>query len=492
MYRRELLAATLFLASCANISSLNQKGSLILKPQISPYHSQTTILPYSQSSINHLILKLYTYDETEHDQNIQRTLLNAQLDNPIVFSNLKPNTNYRIRAYAYATSNETVLISDSTTSYTEVTLVQDDRPTVNNIPVHLIDRSFEGQATSSVAINAGGYSPIGSETFEITRVLTTLAGNGTAGKLDGAGAGARFNEPIHVAIDNAGYLYVADRTNQSIRKVTQGGGVTTLAGGMGTSGTADGSGGNARFTLPYGVAVDGSGYVYVGDNNGETVRKITPAGVVSTLAGMPGASGSVDGTGTGARFYYLLGLDVDAAGNVYVADEYNHAIRKVTTGGVVTTIVGSLGSSGYLDGNGTAALLRGPTDVKLDASGNLYIVDRGNNAIRKMTSAGVVTTIAGNGTSGFVDGIGLNARFYGPFSLDRDNFGNLYIADAWNHAIRKVTPNGVVTTILGGTQGFVDGTGTATRFNMPYGIAIDSAGTLYIGDRYNHSIRLAR
>lgn len=497
MNQRCLLAATLFLASCTTINTLNQRGTLILKPQISTYQSQTTIIPYSKSSIDHLILKLYTYDGTEHDQSIQKTLLNAQLDNPLVFSNLRPNTTYRIRAYAYATSNETTLISDNALSYSDVTLVQDDRPTLNNIPVRLIDRDFNGQATGTIAVTPGGYTLPGGEIFSLTHsIVTTLAGSlGTSGSQDGVGNTARFQDPIGVALDSSGNLFVADRTNHSIRKVTMNGTVTTLAGGMGTSGSVDGVGGNARFIAPYGIAADSAGNVYVADNQNHAVRKVTQAGVVTTFAGMMGASGSIDGTGTAARFYYLLGVAVDATGNVYVADEFNHSIRKITPARAVSTLAGLSGSSGKLDGTGTNARFQGPVGVTVDAAGNVYVVDRGNHAIRKVTPAGVVTTLAGAlATSGRLDGVGSNARFASPYGITVDPVGNLYVGDTGNHAIRKITPAGVVTTLIGalGTTGGVDGTGNAVRFNGPYGVAIDSAGNLYVGDRYNHSIRVVQ
>ncbi|MHB8522477.1 MAG: NHL repeat-containing protein, partial [Limisphaerales bacterium] len=213
-------------------------------------------------------------------------------------------------------------------------------------------------------------------------VVTTLAGlAGSSGSADGAGSVARFWGPSGVGLDSAGDVYVADYWNSTIRKVTPEGVVTTLAGGG--HGSADGTGSTAWFYQPAGVAVDSAGNVYVADTWNHTIRKVTPAGVVSTLAGLAGGIGSADGTGSAARFNFPFGVAVDKATNVYVADYGNHTIRKVTPAGVVTTLGGLAGSYGSADGTGGAARFWGPSGVAVDSAGNVYVGDTFNNTIRK-------------------------------------------------------------------------------------------------------------
>ncbi|HIF27927.1 MAG TPA: hypothetical protein EYQ40_05270, partial [Candidatus Marinimicrobia bacterium] len=240
--------------------------------------------------------------------------------------------------------------------------------------------------------------------------------------------------------------------------------VTTLA-GSGSQGSANGTGTAAAFYLPTDVALDGSGNVYVGDQYNHLIRKITSGGVVSTLAGS-GSQGSTNGTGTAASFYKPSGVAVDGSGNVYVADKDNHLIRKITSGGVVTTLAGS-GSVGSANGTGTAASFNYPSGVAVDGSGNVYVGDWGNHLIRKITSAGVVSTFAGSGSAGSANGTGTAATFNHPYGVAVDGSGNVYVADyLGNHLIRKITSAGVVTTLAGsGSSGSANGTGTAASFN---------------------------
>jgi len=311
------------------------------------------------------------------------------------------------------------------------------------------------------------------------------------GNLDGTGAAAHFYDPAGVASDGAGNLYVADRLNHTIRRVTPAGMVTTLAGTPGVSGSADGTGAAARFSEPIGVTVDSAGNLYVADSSNHTIRKITPAGAVTTLAGTPGMSGSTDGTGAAARFNDPWGVAVDRAGNVYVADLKNHTIRKVTAAGVVTTLAGTAGESGSSDGEGSAARFRLPKSVAVDSADNIYVADTDNDTIRKIT-AGVVTTLAGTArTPGSADGTGANARFTYPSGVAVDGAGNLYVTDWFYSLIRKVTADGVVTTLAGTADicGSTDGTGPAARFCLPIGVAVDGAGNVYVGDYGNSAIR---
>ena len=316
-------------------------------------------------------------------------------------------------------------------------------------------------------------------------VVTTLAGAvGLPGSVDGTGAAARFNEPAGVAADSAGNVYVTDRSNHTIRKITPAGVVTTLAGRPRVRGYADGAGAAACFDDPRGIAADSAGNVYVADSGNNTIRKITPDGVVTTLAGSARVKGSTDGTGPAARFAFLEGLAADSAGNVFVGDAKNGTIRKITPAGEVTTLAG--------DSAGAAARFNGPVGVVTDSAGNVYVADDVDQTIRKITPAGMVTTLAGTaGATGYSDGTGAAARFFGLGGLAADSAGNVYVADLFNYAIRKITPAGMVTTFAGTgrVRGSTDGRGAAARFNEPRGIAADSAGNVYVADMFNHTIR---
>ena len=325
-------------------------------------------------------------------------------------------------------------------------------------------------------------------------VVTTLAGTvGSSISADGTGSEARFGDPNGVTTDADGNLYVADASNHTIRKITPAGVVTTLAGKAGLRGSDDGTGAAASFNFPRAVATDASGNVYVADSSNNTIRKITPAGVVTTLAGIAGFRGSADGTGASARFDSPYGVATDADGNVYVADSLNNTIRKITPAGVVTTLAGTAGTSGSVDGTGAAASFNYLSSVATDAIGNVYATEAGGrNTIRKITPAGVVTTLAGTaGVTGSADGTGAEATFYNPSGVATDAFGNVYVADASNQTIRKITPAGVVITLAGtaGTRGSADGTGAAARFDSPYGVATDAGGNVYVSDRFNGTIR---
>jgi len=318
-------------------------------------------------------------------------------------------------------------------------------------------------------------------------VVSTLAGSGTASSGNGIGNTAQFNLPAGVAVDSSGNVYVADSDNHRIRKITPAGVVSTFA-GTGTEGHADGTGTTAQFKRPAGVVVDSSGNAFVADSVNHLIRKITPAGVVSTFAGT-GTEGHADGTGTEAQFHGPLGVAVDSSGNVYVADANNHLIRKITPAGVVSTFAGT-GTEGHADGTGTEAQFHGPLGVAVDSSGNVYVADADNNRIRKITPAGVVSTFAGTGTEGFADGTATTAQFYHPSGVAVDSSGNVYVADSGNHRIRKITPAGVVSTLAGsGTASSGNGTGTTAQFKRPTGVAVDSFGNFYVTDYSNHRIR---
>jgi sugar lactone lactonase YvrE len=281
---------------------------------------------------------------------------------------------------------------------------------------------------------------------------STLSTNdGGSGSADGTGAAARFAQPVGIAADAADNLYVADSSNLTIRKISAAGVVTTLAGTAGMPGSADGSGAAAQFLYPFGIAADAAGNVYVADLHARTIRKITAAGVVTTLAGTAGVSGSADGSGAAARFASPVGIAADAAGNLYVADFDNYTIRKITAAGVVTTLAGTAGVSGSADGSGAAARFSGPNAIALDTAGNLYVTDLYNCTVRKITSAGMVTTLAGAvGVCGNVDGKKRDARLGTPAGIAMDAAGNLYVAEPSLSTIRKIAASsGEVTTVAG-------------------------------------------
>lgn len=326
--------------------------------------------------------------------------------------------------------------------------------------------------------------------------VTTLAGTaGTIGNVDGTGAAARFAAPSSLAIDGADNLYVADSGNHVIRKITPAGVVTTLAGTAGSFGATDGVGAAARFNNPRGIVCAADGTLYVADTNNNSIRKIAPDGAVTTLAGQTNTVGGADGTGSAARFNFPNSLALDQAGNIIVADENNCTIRRVTPAGVVTTIAGSAGAQGRVNGTGSAARFNQPTGVAVDGSGNIYVVDYVNQLIRKIAPDGNVTTVAGTGGStGSYDGTGYSMSpvfLRGPTSAAVDGAGNVYIADTLNHSIRKITPAGVTTLLAGdgSSAGNSNGTGTAARFNAPVGVAVDAAGNVYVADAANHLIR---
>lgn len=221
------------------------------------------------------------------------------------------------------------------------------------------------------------------------------------------------------------------------------------------------------------------------------IRKVTPAGYVTTLAGSS-AAGFADGAGTAAAFNSPKGLAVDSAFNVYVADLGNNRIRKITPAGVVTTLAGS-GAASFADGSGSSAAFSQPGAVAIDASGNVYVSDWKNNRVRKITPAGVVTTLAGSGDASFADGAGTTAAFSGPIGISVDTSGNVFVVDYWNQRIRQVSPTGVVTTLAGtgSTYNLVpnDGPGTSATFYYPMGVAFDAAGNLYITEVYKSWLR---
>jgi alpha-tubulin suppressor-like RCC1 family protein/sugar lactone lactonase YvrE len=327
-----------------------------------------------------------------------------------------------------------------------------------------------------------------------TLSIETLAGDGTPGATNGFNA--RFNHPTGVAADNSATVYVADTENSTIRKITSDGFTTTLAGLAGTFGSADGT--NATFYGPQGIAADASGQLYVADTANGTIRKLTPAGVATTLAGIAGTFNSFDGSGTNAQFFHPEQIAADAAGNLYVSDTWNHTIRKITPAGAVSTLAGLAGKFGAADGTNSKARFNRPTGLALDTATNLYIADSLNHTIRKITPAGKVTTIAGlAGVWGSADGSNNAARFYLPAGITVATNGDILVADSGNQTLRRISASGtnwVVTTIAGanGIAGNANGVGTNAQFYFPDSLALDSAGFVYVADTANNSIRTTR
>ena len=314
----------------------------------------------------------------------------------------------------------------------------------------------------------------------------------TPGFNDGPALSSRFFSPHGIAVDGQGNVYVADRYNHTIRKydpVSKT--VTTLAGQHGQSGSADGQGTNARFNEPWGLCATANGTLYVADTKNNKIRKVTPDGVVSTVAGT-GNYGTSDGAALASTFGNPTGIEVDQAGNIYVADHLTHIIRKISTNGTVTTLAGTPYIPGDQDGAGSQAQFRRPYGLTLDNDGNIIVADEWNHKIRKVTPSGVVSTVAGTGDVGLINGAAASAAFNYPWDVTVDPEGNIYVADGYNYVIRKITPTGQVSSLAGTpqTSGGVDGPAQLASFSGATAVAWEyDQGTIYVGDAYNHLVR---
>jgi serine/threonine-protein kinase len=317
--------------------------------------------------------------------------------------------------------------------------------------------------------------------------VTTLAGTGAMGAVNGWGTSASFSNMMGIAADNFGNLYVADSRNNMIRKINVDGVVTTLA-GCGIAGSSDGKGDIASFFYPEGVAVDKKGNLYVADTHNGLIRRISPDGFVTTLAGQR-IYHTIPGMDTVVRFDNPAGIAVDSSGNVYVADCGNDLIRKISPDGKVQNIAGN-GKRGVNDGVGSIASFYLPGGIALDSIGNIYVADTYNNMIRKISPAGFVTTLAGKVLKGVSNGRGSAASFSHPAGLIVGPGGNIFVADVGNNRIRKISPDGVVTNFAGsGARGSTNGRDTIASFYRPYGVAADKSGNIYVADYLNNLIR---
>ena len=334
-------------------------------------------------------------------------------------------------------------------------------------------------------VKAPAFTYAGPQSYTAGTAITTLSPVSTGGVVPGVLFGqtativALSNNSVGMVVDTAHNIYFSDMSSHIISKITPNGVVSRFA-GNGNPALVNGTGTAASFNSPEGLAIDAAGYIYVADAANNVIRKISPYGVVTTLAGNVNA-GSLNGTGTAASFSSPSSVVVDKSGNVFVTDAGNNLIRKITAAGVVSTFAGS-GSGNYIDGTGTAAGFSNPSDIAIDAAGNLYVNDLGNQVIRKITAAGVVTTLAGTpGSTGVVNGTGSAASFNYPAGIAVDVAGNVYVADKFNNLVRKITPAGVVTTLAGGGQNG-DGIGTVAGFSNPQGLASDASGNVYLSD----------
>jgi len=318
--------------------------------------------------------------------------------------------------------------------------------------------------------------------------FTAIAGSGAAGSGDGPAANAQFSDQFALASDPAGGFAVADAGNNTVRRISANGNVTTVAGLAleRAEGTQDGAGAAARFAGATSVAVDASGNLYVADADHHCIRKVTAGGVVTTLAGAPGVSGFADGTGTAARFNTPSGVALSPSGNLYVTDTLNQAIRRVSPTGDVTTILGGA------DNPSPLAL---PHGIAVTASGTILIADTSNSVIRAINTDGTVLTPYGSiGQVGTVDGTGSSARFTQPTGLAVAPNGDIYVTEASQDPsvsrVRKITANGMVSTVAGVENGYADGPGAAARFSRPTAVAADANGNVFVVDTGNQLIRM--
>jgi sugar lactone lactonase YvrE len=337
---------------------------------------------------------------------------------------------------------------------------------------HKGERTLEQRKVIKITAGAyiTGYSENGSPIWGVLtssnrgRNISTLAGSGTAGATNALGEAASFSFPAGAAVDSRGNVYVADTGDNCIRMVTPTGSTTTLA-GSGATGAVDGIGSAATFTAPFGVAVDASNTVYVADSGSNRIRKVATSGYVTTIAGSGGPGRFADGTGVAAKFSLPTGVAVNAAGTVFIADSGNNRIRSITPAGVVTTFAGS-GAAGSVDGKGAAASFNDPRGVAIDTSGFLYVTSFAGNIIRKISPEGVVTTFAGSGVAGSSNGQGTAATFDRPSGIAVDRAGNVFVSETAGESVRKITPTGAVSSY---TNWIAGGPGLVTLTKPSYG-----------------------
>ncbi|WP_170878364.1 T9SS type B sorting domain-containing protein [Daejeonella lutea] len=321
-------------------------------------------------------------------------------------------------------------------------------------------------------------------TFRSGVFFRLFAGSTVLGTANGPRLSARFYAPCALTTDSEGNLYIADQADNRIRKINQAGIVSTVAGSI-SAGFKDGAAAEARFDSPFGIAVGETGALFISDQENNAIRMISADGMVSTFAGGK-TSGYVDGAAQDAKFRYPSGICRDIKGNLYVADRGNHCIRKISPDGIVTTLAGS-GQPGFADGKGSAAKFSSPTGVAVDSLGYVFVADQINNRIRKISPDGLVSTLAGSGEFSKLDGNGKNAAFRYPTSIIIDPKGGFYVSDQLNHTIRRLSNSGVVSTITPFAVGEVKD--DTQSFKNPMGLCINKEGKLMVADFNNHSIK---
>jgi uncharacterized protein (TIGR03437 family) len=336
----------------------------------------------------------------------------------------------------------------------------------------------------------------------VSYTISTVAGNGSQGyNSDHAATATVLNSPAAVAVDSSGTLYIADSTNNLVRKLVSGN-IVTIAGIVAPGYAGDGGkAGAATLNTPYGLTVDASGNIYIADLSNNMIREINTSGIINAFAGNSTSYGFSGDTGsaTTAELYNPVGVAVDKAGNVYIGDSKNNRVRIVTAAdGLIKTYAGDGVARFNRDGvAATSASLNGPFGVAVDSAGNLYIADSANNRVRKVTPAGIISTVAGTGSAGFSgdEGQATQAQLYRPFGVAVDGNGNLFIADYNNSRIREVTTDGIIHTVAGNGAFAYSGDGGSAysaSLNYPTGVAVDNSGNVYIADRGNNLIRMLK
>jgi hypothetical protein len=416
-------------------------------------------------------------------------------------------------SYSVSATNASGSVTSSAVTLTVVTASLSNQVVTTGHDVSLVARSLSGTYQWQLSTNAGStwadlsnnptYNGVTTATLNISGagsalnnnryryVVTNSGGSSTSAGISLIVAAALIPFPVGIAVDASGNLYVTDSSAHVIQKINTANQVSTLAGSSGNAGSIDGTGSAARFNQPSGISSAPNATLTVSDTANATIRRISSAGVVTQITGSATIRGNNDGAGLSATFSMPVGLQQNSLGTFYIADATNHTIRALNSSNVVSTFAGS-GVAGSTDGTGNAAQFNLPLGIAVDAAGNVFVSDTTNNLIRKITPAGAVTTLAGVvAVSGWQDGTGSAALFNQPEGLATDSAGNLYVADKGNSAIRKISPAGAVTTLAGLSTigGLKDGTGSDAWFNQPRAITVDSAGNVYVADTGNAAIR---
>jgi streptogramin lyase len=468
----------------------------MVKPQViaGGYEAQALVENYKKSDIKHLVIKVFELQGDvelpvvdEAGNHVQVDLLNAELDVPLKFSNLFKTT-YRIRCDAYRAPgvNPADRISVTEGSFTDVHIQSNNSPTVVALRVKLNDVPFIAGGTTSIEVTDGGIvrsGPVKVDKIRVDNVLVSTVAGSIRGWLDGPIASSRFDRPTSIAIGGDGTIFVSDAGNQGVRRLSASGDVSTVVNQIKSASSFE-------LGMANGLAIGANGTFFLSLSNFNYLVSVTPGGILSTFSGT-GQIGYVDGAKEAATYYQPVGIALDQSGNLFVADTYNHCIRKVNAvSGEVTTFAGN-GVAGNVNGTGSSARFFHPTGITIDRFGNLFITDTNNHQIKRITPAGVVTTWAGRGDYGDEDGPAASARFDQPTGIAVDEQGNVFVADTSNNCIRKISAtDGIVSTFAGsGREGAIDGGGNMAEFAQPSGICFDREGNLLICDTNNHRIR---